>query len=78
MCYEIMWMCGRASLSCTDRKLYVFGSNDCGLKLRTGELKVEILQCEFWTLFSLKALLHYWLVCVLIFIVDILNVRLLQ
>lgn len=55
MCYEIVWMCGQAILSCTDRKLYVFGLCDCGLigcvnvfgyRLTTGELKVEILRCE--------------------------------
>lgn len=39
---DVLWddvdVCGRASLSCTDRKLYVFGLCDCGL--RAGEVDI--------------------------------------
>lgn len=54
--YEMMWMCGRSRLSCTDRKLY-----DCGLRAE----KLYSVNCGHVSSEGLTALLA-WCVFILL------------
>lgn len=67
---DVLWddvddVCGRASLSCTDRKLDVFGLCDCGLRAEVDIFTVWILDITFSE--GLTALLAW---CVVVFSVS--------